>query len=80
MSNWDWHYTLGVGVRRCANGETHEFFLTLDGDRLDGKIGLLRTMLIGDSVPDHVRAVLPQLVMREVVLDERGRNAEGATH
>lgn len=30
--------SLGVGWLRCANGETHEFWLTLDGNRVGGGV------------------------------------------
>lgn len=54
-------FPVAVDYRRCANGATYEFWLTLGGRRVSD-LGILRSVRIGDSLDAHAAAVLLDLL------------------
>lgn len=58
------HFKLGLGASPCANGETHEFFLTLDGERVPGAPGVFKTIRQGDSIPSVASKALLEILKR----------------
>jgi len=54
-------YPVAVEGARCANGETWEFWLTLDGLRVS-QPHVFRTIKIGDSLSYHAAAALKTLL------------------
>ena len=55
-------YPVAVEGVRCANGETWEFWLTLDGLRVSPTPGVFRTVRIGDSIADAAASALKTLL------------------
>ena len=58
-------FPISIDFIRCANGETHEFFLTLDGLRVRGT-EVYRTVNVGDSIPIHAANALAEILEKRL--------------
>lgn len=65
----DYNFPLGIGVSRCANGETHEFYFTFNSTRLEG-LNVSRSVRQGESMLSHAEKAVYQLIRKEMIRRE----------
>lgn len=57
---------ISIGWMRCANGETHEFFLCdEEGRRLFNGVGVFRSVYVGDSLHTHAWQAFRTMILKD---------------